>query len=424
MSTLPRTKDTRTLLAAQLVFNIGFYAVVPFLAVAMRDDFGMQAAAIGLVLGARTFSQQGMFLVGGLLADRWGTKRAMLLGCLVRISGYATLAAATDFPLFLVGAILTGAGGAMFSPALESHLSRADLEVDGNLPPGQTRRRSVFVWLAITGEIGAVLGPLLGAALMGWGFGAALGLGIAVFAVFTVVLWIRLPSIPPNAARTPESAANSHGRHHPLRCLRNRSFVAFCALASVNMLAYNQLYFLIPLELDRQGLDSSWLAVLFLIASALTIALQLPVSAAVRRMGESRAMPAGFLLLAAAFAAACFGQVAGSSAIPLVVVVVLLILGHMTLRPTILAAIPGFLAPGDMAGRGAYYGLAASCGGIAVLLGNAAIGQLRHLAENGGWAGAPWILLIGAAVLPAVLLPRVLPVRTQSVAMPVGDRTS
>ncbi|MFK0003555.1 MFS transporter [Paenarthrobacter sp. NPDC090522] len=115
MRSVPRTKDTRTLLAAQLVFNIGFYAVVPFLAVAMRDDFGMQAAAIGLVLGARTFSQQGMFLVGGLLADRWGTKRAMLLGCLVRISGYATLAAATDFPLFLVGAILTGAGGAMFS---------------------------------------------------------------------------------------------------------------------------------------------------------------------------------------------------------------------------------------------------------------------------------------------------------------------
>ena len=119
-------RETRTLLGAQLVFNLGFYAVIPFLAGAMGDDYGLDAAAVGLVLGARTFSQQGMFLAGGLLADRWGARRAILIGCLVRISGYAALAAASNFSLFLLGAVLTGAGGALFSPALESQLSRAD----------------------------------------------------------------------------------------------------------------------------------------------------------------------------------------------------------------------------------------------------------------------------------------------------------
>ena len=62
--------ETRTLLGSQLVFNLGFYAVVPFLAGAMGTEYGLGAAAIGLVLGARTFSQQGMFLLGGMLADR------------------------------------------------------------------------------------------------------------------------------------------------------------------------------------------------------------------------------------------------------------------------------------------------------------------------------------------------------------------
>lgn len=103
--------ETRTLLGAQLIFNLGFYAVIPFLAGAMGGDYGLDAAAVGLVLGARTFSQQGMFLFGGLLADRWGARRAILTGCLVRIAGYATLAAASDFMLFLLGAVLTGAGG-------------------------------------------------------------------------------------------------------------------------------------------------------------------------------------------------------------------------------------------------------------------------------------------------------------------------
>ena len=52
------------LLASQLVFNVGFYAVVPFLALVMTHDFGMTATAVGVVLGARVFSQQGLFLVG------------------------------------------------------------------------------------------------------------------------------------------------------------------------------------------------------------------------------------------------------------------------------------------------------------------------------------------------------------------------
>ncbi|OUD80858.1 Oligopeptide transport ATP-binding protein OppF [Clavibacter michiganensis subsp. michiganensis] len=96
------------LLSSQLVFNLGFYAVVPFLAVVMRDDLGLGALAIGLVLGARTFSQQGLFLLGGMLADRFGPRTLIAAGCVVRVSGYLGLALAAGLPGFLVGAILTG----------------------------------------------------------------------------------------------------------------------------------------------------------------------------------------------------------------------------------------------------------------------------------------------------------------------------
>jgi hypothetical protein len=46
--------ETRTLLGSQLDFNLGFYAVIPFLAGALGDEYGLDAAAVGLVLGART----------------------------------------------------------------------------------------------------------------------------------------------------------------------------------------------------------------------------------------------------------------------------------------------------------------------------------------------------------------------------------
>ena len=108
------------ILGTQLVFNIGFYAVVPFLAMHMRDDLLMGSAMIGLVLGVRTFSQQGMFFLGGLLAQRWGYRRLMLAGCAVRVLGYLGLALAHTPVMLVISASLTGLGGAMFSPSMEA----------------------------------------------------------------------------------------------------------------------------------------------------------------------------------------------------------------------------------------------------------------------------------------------------------------
>ncbi len=406
--------ETRTLLGAQLVFNLGFYAVVPFLAGAMSTEYGLGAAAIGLVLGARTFSQQGMFLLGGMLADRWGARRAVLTGCLVRIAGYATLAAASDFALFLLGAVLTGAGGALFSPALESRLSHADQPAGSEGPGRRTGgRRSVFVWLAITGEIGAVLGPVLGSFLLGWGFDAALFLGIGVFAAVTVLLWYLLPAEP--AHPQPDRAAGTPSAAGPRwACLRDRRFVTFCALAGVKMLAYHQLYFAVPVELGRRGLDGAWLGALFLLASVLTLLLQLPVSAAGLRMGPGAALAVGFVLEAGAFTLVAAtsmhpGTATGSMA-PLMGAVAVLILGHMLLTPTILSLIPSFVpAHGPTSGRGAYYGLAATCGGITVLAGNAVLGQLLDLTDrHHWWPGTPWAPLVVLALLAAAALPAVL----------------
>src|SRR5690606_41395895 len=73
----------RLLLCTQLAFNLVFYLVVPFLAVHLAKDLTMAGWAVGVVLGVRTFSQQGLFLVGGALADRFGTRPVVLAGCVV-----------------------------------------------------------------------------------------------------------------------------------------------------------------------------------------------------------------------------------------------------------------------------------------------------------------------------------------------------
>nr|VXZ83662.1 Probable siderophore transport system ATP-binding protein YusV [Klebsiella pneumoniae] len=106
-------------------FNIGFYAVVPFLALFLRDDMLLSGGLIGLILGLRTFSQQGMFILGGTLADRYGAKAIILAGCVVRVAGFLLLACGASLWPIILGACLTGVGGALFSPSIEALLARA-----------------------------------------------------------------------------------------------------------------------------------------------------------------------------------------------------------------------------------------------------------------------------------------------------------
>ncbi len=118
----------RLIVLGQLAFNTGFYLVLPFFAVHLGGALGLSGAAIGLLLGLRTFSQQGLFVVGGALADRYGTKAVAVTGFVVRIVGFVLLAVAESLPLLIVGTVAVGFAAALFSPAVESELARHDVE--------------------------------------------------------------------------------------------------------------------------------------------------------------------------------------------------------------------------------------------------------------------------------------------------------
>lgn len=121
MKQLPR--KIQALLITQLLFNIGFYLVVPFIAVELSNNLGASGAVVGLVLGVRTFSQQGMFFLGGGLADSFGAIKVLLVGVALRVVGFLVTGLATSVPMMFVGVVLIGFAAALFSPAVESLLA-------------------------------------------------------------------------------------------------------------------------------------------------------------------------------------------------------------------------------------------------------------------------------------------------------------
>ncbi len=401
-TTSPRF-EVPILLGTQTLFNIGFYAVVPFLAVVLTNDFLLASTAVGLILGIRTFAQQGLFLAGGTLADRFGARTMILIGCAVRAAGFLTLAASlwSTTPvlwLFIVGTLLTGFGGALFSPGLNILVASAQTARERG-EHQQVRRATLFAWLSITGEIGAVTGPLVGSALWGWGFPTVAGFGAIFFVAIGIFLAFTLPRPKPSSTLQPTEQSDTprtKARGSLRQCLSDRGFITFCALHASDLLAYNQLYLAIPLELERQGLATQWLGLVFAWISIMTLCLQLPISWLAARLGPAKTLRLGYIFSACGFGVLAFVPTAvfgdGSFPARVLCAVTLMTLGHMSLHPTALSLVPKF-AVGHA--TGSYFGLLSTCGGIAVLLGNMLFGWLLSGSRTAALPSfTPWLVLI------------------------------
>ncbi|MEU9454908.1 MFS transporter [Streptomyces sp. NPDC048277] len=387
----------RLLILTQLAFNIGFFAVLPFLAEHLGQAIGMAGWLVGLVLGLRTFSQQGLFLVGGALTDRYGVRPVVLAGCALRIAGFGWLGYAERTWAVIGAVLLIGFAAALFSPAVESEVARQAVlrEETGGGP-----RTRVLALFTAAGQAGAFVGPLLGALLLAVDFRAVCLAGAGVFVLVLAGHAVLLPQHIP-------------GRRHVqvrggLRNLaRNRTFLRLCCGYGAYLLAYNQLYLALPAEVERAAGSQAPLAWLFALSSLLVVCAQLPVTRwAGERLAPRRSMAAGLLLTAAGFLAVAAARPAGwtgaAGLLPAALLVVLLTLGQMLVAPVARAWVPDLAEDGRL---GLYTGALSSVSGLIVLVGSAATGTLLDT----GWLppAVPWLVLGGVTGVAVGLLPRV-----------------
>ncbi|MFI1921854.1 MDR family MFS transporter [Streptomyces sp. NPDC020377] len=385
----------RLLILTQLAFNIGFFAVLPFLAGHLGDTVGMAGWLVGFVLGLRTFSQQGLFVVGGALADRYGVRPVVLAGCVLRIAGFGWLGHAERTWTVIGAVLLIGFAAALFSPAVESEVARQAVvhEESGGGP-----RTRVLALFTVAGQAGAFVGPLLGALLLAVDFRAVCLAGAGVFVLVLAAHARLLPQHIPGRSRI-----QVRGGTGPL--LRNRRFLALCCAYGTYLLAYNQLYLALPAEVERAAASQAPLAWLFALSSLLVVTAQLPVTRwAGERIDLRRSMAAGLVLIAAGFALVAVARPAGltgtAGLLPAACFVLLLTLGQMLVVPATRAWVTDLAEEGRL---GLYTGALSSVSGLIVLLGSAATGTLL---DAGLPPAVPWLLLAAVPAAAVALLPR------------------
>ncbi|MFI1710946.1 MDR family MFS transporter [Streptomyces griseoruber] len=384
----------RLLVLTQLAFNIGFFAVLPFLSGHLGGAVGMAGWLVGFVLGLRTFSQQGLFVVGGALADRYGVRPVVLAGCALRIAGFVWLGYAERAWTVTGAVLLVGFAAALFSPAVESEVAR---QAVAHEEAGGGPRTRVLALFTVAGQAGAFVGPPLGALLLSVDFRTVCLAGAGVFVLVLLAHARLLPRRLPGRERV-----QVRGGMGPL--LRNRRFLALCCAYGAYLLAYNQLYLALPAEVERAAGSQAPLAWLFALSSLLVVTAQLPLTRwAGERIGAHRCTAAGLALIAAGFAVVAAALPAGRTGtaglLPAAGFVVLLTLGQMLIAPAVRAWVPDLAERGRL---GLYTGALSSVSGLIVLLGSAATGTLL---DTGLPPAVPWLLLAAVPAAAIALLP-------------------
>ncbi|WP_229897480.1 MFS transporter [Streptomyces finlayi] len=388
------TPYLRLLVGTQLAFNVGFFAVLPYLAQHLGGALGMAGWVVGFVLGLRTFSQQGLFVVGGALTDRYGPRPVVLVGCVLRIAGFVWLAFAGSTGTVIGAVLLIGFAAALFSPAVESETAREAVRFETETG---TPRAQVLAVFSAAGQAGAFVGPLLGSLLLLVGFRAACLAGAVVFVAVLAGHWRLMPAREGAHAR-------EHRRGGVRALVRSPGFVIVCLAYSTYLVAYNQLYLALPAEVERATGSQAALGWLFALSSLLVVFVQLPVTRwAGRRLGLRTALVGGLGVVAAGFlgvAASVPLHLTGAAGLlPGAFLVVAITLGQMLLVPAARALVPDLV---DDRHLGLAMGALSSVSGLVVLIGSSATGTL--LAGGGVvlWGVLAAVPLTGAllAVLP------------------------
>ncbi|MEU9994834.1 MFS transporter [Streptomyces sp. NPDC050848] len=371
----------RLLFLNQLTINLGFYMLMPYLAAHLSDGLGMAAWAVGLVLGVRNLSQQGMFLIGGALADRLGFKPLIVAGCALRTVGFGALAFAQSLPVLIAASVATGLAGALFNPAVRAYLAAE---------AGERRRVEAFALFNTYYQAGILLGPLVGVALTGVSFRLTCTVAAVLFAVLTLVQLRHLPVRERTAEPGAEAAAEpgteqAAGRGQFRTVLANRVFWLFSLAMTGSYVLSFQVYLALPLAADSTAATTA----LFVVSALVALAGQLRITAwCGRRLSRERCLVLGLVLMGTAFLL----PVAVPGVVGLLLCSAALAVGNAVLYPYEMDTVVA-LAGGRWVAT--HYGLYNTVCGIGITLGNLGTGVLLDVT---GWSATPWLVLCGVGL--------------------------
>jgi EmrB/QacA subfamily drug resistance transporter len=165
--------------------NSILYVALKTLAEAPPAGLGASESQLQWMVDAYTLAYAGLLLSAGVVGNRFGHKRLVLIG-LVCFGGFSALSAFSHSPAELIAC--RGAMG--FSAAF---VMPATLAIVTNVFPGEARAKAIGIWSGVVGAAIAV-GPIVAGVLLGhfW-WGSMFLVNVPVVVVAVVIMSFQVP---------------------------------------------------------------------------------------------------------------------------------------------------------------------------------------------------------------------------------------
>lgn len=333
--------------------------VLPFMAYFL-SRLGWHPDLIGLLLGLATLSGIAGTVISGMIGDRVGPSRLIAFSGFGQVVAFSVLGTATTFwPLVAAGMALGLLSGMFWAPQGAIIASVAT----------QAEQKKAFGLSYALSNVGAAVGPALGAFLVGLGrvtFFASASVSALILAVFFLALPV--PRMPEEAVDDPSSGLQT--------LLGDKRLIRFLSGLVFWAVAYSLVQSFLVLVLGGIGYpDPTRGLALFMSENAILCVLLTPVATRVvekMRRHEDSMMAAG-VIAAVGLALASHA----TSPVVLIIASLLFTTGEILFMPFTGAYVaqlaPGRLRSAYMAGLSLTYALG---GGLSALLGGLA---LQHL---------------------------------------------
>lgn len=370
------------LLLDNLLVILGFFVVMPLISIRFVDGLGWAASVVGLALGMRQLTQQGLGLFGGSLADRFGAKPLIVGGMLLRAIGFACLALAESPWMLVFSCVISGLGGMLFDPP------RAALIIKFTRP----RERGRFISLLMVQDSScSVLGALLGSWLLAWDFHYVCWTAAGLFCLCALCNALLIPSYRVSVTRQPM-------RQGMRQVLNDRHFVLLVLTLSGYFILGVQVMLMLPILVKHLAGNAQAVGWMYLLDSVIALTFLYPLA----RWSEKRfSMPGRLRTGLAIMSLALLLVPLAGNLVGLFALIALFYLGSSVAEPareTLLASMA------EPTARGSYMGfsrLGLAVGGMAGYLGG---GWLYDLGQSSGWQSMPWLVLAGIGALTWVAL--------------------
>jgi DHA1 family multidrug resistance protein-like MFS transporter len=370
--------------------SFGFFMLIPLVSVYYTTSLGFTAAMVGLALAVRQFTQQGLMLVTGNLAERVGYRPVLAAGMVIRSGGFLTFVFADTLPLLLLASLIAALGGGFFEVSARATMA--------TIVPAEQRTDAFSLW-SLASNVGMAIGPLVGAMLIGFSFSMVC---LAAAAIYLVSATGTMLLIPP-AQRSGEISRPPGILRTIGWVIHDRTFVVFSAIMTGYYLMGTQLFITVPLESERLTGSTDSLGAIFLVNSVVAVALQFPlVRLATRHLTALQAVAAGTGCLALSLASISLAN----GFVMLLLSVACISASRVIIEPVVNSSVARIASRAGEGLLASYFGFSALSLAIGGAAGQLLGGWLFDQSEARGVAALPWLILgaIGLAVTVALVI--------------------